>query len=332
MFFKKYRKNTIHCSLSLTGGFPIAQTVIYCYNDTTEDEIISFLYRCIKCDQNILFILIKPENLSRRKKSILIELLKELYSSDPKKMVSCLLFIYTEGNKTDEAIIEIKKLPYHKYYDYKLMKRRLFSNVIVYSSSISGLGKSTLIKNDFKNKILNIHMLFPFSGQRIALHIDLYYSEQLEVLREFLYEFLILKCYSVNEKKIYYNQELTHNQQKGDIKIEDAKEKAALYLTNKKIFQFEKIRPSLVLINEDDDNEVGHLMAVYHLDYTTKRGNLIDYNNLKPRDFLIELKKVLNLLNPIDEMDKESPREFNKKKLENLSDIVKSYVFTADNL
>ncbi|ORX43676.1 hypothetical protein BCR36DRAFT_399937 [Piromyces finnis] len=397
------------------------------------------------------------------------------------------------------------------------MKRRLFSNVIVYSSSISGLGKSTLIKNDFKNKNpkytyvyfplgdnINkediINRLLKYSGQRIALHIDLYYSEQLEVLREFFSEIvikveipngnidfkvlfpilsffqnihitsksmpqliissrieqniqivcnylnninninkydiyipninnktpqsikikqmsnkecsniifsylrkepnyyqvqsfinilaeqliLLSKSYHLNIDQLFdynrifnnpylytfrkffvdsltkvieqfitstYNdiikdQELTHNQQKGDIKIEDAKEKAALYLTNKKIFQFEKIRPSLVLINEDgqsvsiikttnnnqrDDNEVGHLMAVYHLDYTTKRGNLIDYNNLKPRDFLIELKKVLNLLNPIDEMDKESPREFNKKKLENLSDIVKSYVFTADN-
>eukprot|EP00833_Pecoramyces_ruminatium_P015005 jgi/Orpsp1_1/1189037/evm.model.d7180000069024.1 len=111
--------NTVYCSLELTGEFPLAQTVLYCNEETSEDEIISFIYKSIKCDQNTLFIFIKPESLSREKKSLLIELLKELYSENPKQMVSCLLFIYSEGNKMDEFIMEIQKLPHHIYFDFK---------------------------------------------------------------------------------------------------------------------------------------------------------------------------------------------------------------------
>jgi len=538
-------RNLIYCSLCLTGEFPVAQTVLYCNDNTTEDEIISFIYRCVLCNQNVLFILIKPESLSREKKNLLIELLKELYSNDPKKMVSCLLFIYTEGNKTDEAIIEIKKLPYHKYYDYNkkyITKNKKIPNVKVYSSEFSGLGKSTLIKTDFseeypkyeyvyfqigddikKNEI--IERLLKLSGKKIALHLDLYYSEQIELISEFLFSFLVLKYYSLDESVFYYgnemkikieipngnidfkglfpifeffdnehitfdtmpklitsldvksnlqivcnylnniniinkkdihipdisfttansidvvpireekcseiifsylekeknnsnyyqiqsfinilaqqfillsksyyfnveqlntyyqysrnsnlldfrrfiiisltkviqpfitstynniikDQKLTYGQQKGRIDIKEAKETAALYLSEKETFSFDKIRPSLILINEDEQsvsiintckntensaeerNEVEYLKAVYQIDLTNRGKSLIDYKKLKTRDFLVEVKKVLNLFNPIDEKDKNSPREYGGKKLEYLSEIVKSYVFTADN-
>ena len=69
-------KNAIYCSLNLTGNFPLAQTVLYCNNSTSEEEITSFIYKSIKCEFNVLFILIKPEILNIEKKNLLIELLK----------------------------------------------------------------------------------------------------------------------------------------------------------------------------------------------------------------------------------------------------------------
>ena len=53
---------------NLTGNFPLAQTVLYCNNSTSEEEITSFIYKSIKCEFNVLFILIKPEILNIEKK------------------------------------------------------------------------------------------------------------------------------------------------------------------------------------------------------------------------------------------------------------------------
>ena len=66
--FEEIENNVINCSLELTGNFPIAQTVLYCNSDTSEEEITSFIYKSIKCEFNILFILIKPEILDIEKK------------------------------------------------------------------------------------------------------------------------------------------------------------------------------------------------------------------------------------------------------------------------
>ncbi len=41
-------------------------------------------------------------------------------------MVSCLLFIYDKGNKTKEIIIEIEKLPNHKYFDFDFQTKKNF--------------------------------------------------------------------------------------------------------------------------------------------------------------------------------------------------------------
>ena len=224
-------KNVTYCSLSLTGNFPIAQTVLYCNNSTSEEEIISFIYKSIKCDFNVLFILIKPENLSIDKKHLLIELLKDIYSENPNKMVSCLLFIYVRKNKTKEVITEIEKLPNHKYFDYEKNNDQIinqkFPNIKIYSSEFSGLGKSILIQNSFKNEDYNKeykYIYFPLGGEinrneiierllkltnnKIALHLDLYDSNNIELLREFLFSFLILKYYSQNENIFYYGNEM----------------------------------------------------------------------------------------------------------------------------
>ncbi|OUM60841.1 hypothetical protein PIROE2DRAFT_13322 [Piromyces sp. E2] len=546
---EEIERNTVYCAIDLTGNLPLAQTVLYCNEETTEDEIISFIYKSVKSEQNALFILIKPESLSREKKSLLIELLKELYSENPKEMVSCLLFIYAEGNRMDEVIMEIQKLPYHIYYDFKNDKEKntslynynnrfkKLSNIKVYSSEICGLGKSTLIKNDFLkeypkykyiyfplgdniNKTEIIKKLLQLSGKRIALHLDLFSMNQIEIASEFLFSFLILKYYSQNENIFFYGNEMkikveipndfidfkkifpilnffenthitcnnipqmlvpndinskiqivanyiknlnninnhdiyipdinsktancieiktlsqqechkivfdslnienpnyyqiiayinilaeqlihfsksihlnvnqlneyrqlrpnsrnlnnirfffvdslikvakhfitsyyddiikrqniTHDQQKGIIDLEKAKKKTISYLSVKKQkqFSFQNIKPSMILINEDqyslsiiktcqDDTEEYRLLkSIYQLDYSNINKEVIDYNKLVTREFLIEAKKVLDLYNPIDNDDKDSPKEKGNKKLELICDIVKSYVFTADN-
>ena len=532
-------KNAIYCSLNLTGNFPLAQTVLYCNDSTSEEEITSFIYKSIKCEFNVLFILIKPEILNIEKKNLLIELLKKLYSEEPLQMVSTLLFIYVKGNKNKEIITEIEKLPNHKYFDFedknnnKINKK--FPNVEIYSSENSGLGKSTLIKNNFKNEDKNneyeyiyfplggdinrneiINRLIELTNKKIALHLDLYESNHIEIISEFLFSFLILRYYSQNENIFYYEKEMkikveipnsffnyqklipifdffetihltqdnlpkliipndllsntqivcnylkyinqindreiyfdgldhyqTSNsikaeslnenecsdliyqnlnienpnfyqiesyiniiaeqlilfsksiylnvsqlneikqykknlnnirfffvnsltlitkhfitssydnilkgqkiaisQQKGKIDLEKAKEKAIEILMNKEPFSINKIKPSMILINEDGQSiseivtceegteEYNLLKAIYNSDLIDESRGVLDYRKLKPEEFLIEVKKVLDLYNPLHEYDDTCPKEKDGKKLKPLNQIVDSYVFTADN-
>ena len=220
--------STINLSLYLTGNFPIAQTVLYCNSSTSEEKIISFLYRCILCDLNILFILIKPEVLDINKKRLLIQLLKILYQNNPYRMKACLLIIYAKENKTKEVIIEMEKLTNTKRIlsgDY-IADKYIFPDVEIFSSEFSGLGKSTLIKNKFiseRNKNYE-YIYFPIAGninrreiierllelskKKILLHLDMNDSYNIELIREFLFSFLILKYFSENENIFFYGDEI----------------------------------------------------------------------------------------------------------------------------
>ena len=537
--FEEIDVNAINCSLDLTGNFPIAQTVLYCNSSTSEEEIISFIYKSIKCDLNVLFILIKPEILNIEKKNLLIQLLKDLYSEDQDKMNSCLLFIYSKENKNKEVIIEIEKLPGHKYFNYENKQNQYnnikFPNIEIYTSEFSGLGKSTLIKNNFKNDMNNnyeyiyfpiggdinsneiINRLLLLSNRKISLHLDLHNSNNIELIREFLFKFLILKFYSqkenfffygdeikikieipksfidffdlfpilnyfekinltkenmphlivsdnilsniqivcnyfkymevLNEKDIFiknlniidnddYNckkatpldqeecsklifeninidnpnyyqitsfinligeqlilftnsiylninhlnsiknikknldniryffvhsltiitkhfitssydnilkgQEITYSQQKGKIDLEKAREESIKILQNKESFSIKNI-PSMILINEDGQSiseiitckenteEYNLLKAIYNSDLPDEKRGVPDYSKMKPKDFLIQVKNVLNLFNPIDIEESSSQKEYKGKILRTIESIVGSYVFTSDN-
>ena len=536
---EEIEKNVIYCSLSLTGNFPIAQTVLYCNSSTSEEEITAFIYKSIKCEFNALFIIIKPEILDIEKKELLIQLLKDIYSKQSLQMNSCLLFVYSEDKKKKEVIQEIEKLPEHKYYSYDKNKinNKYYNNINIeiYLSEFSGLGKSTLIKNDFKNYIdkynyeytyfpigddINrnelINRLLKLSNKKIALHLDLNDLYNIKIIREFLFSFLILKFYSqkeniffygneimikieipnsfinfldifpilsffkikhitpkempqlivskeissniqivcnylkyinqINEKDIYFKnlsnnsypnciiaqpinqiecsklifeniniknpnfyqiisfinliseqlklftnsyylntsilneiknfkknldnirfffvysltlitkyfiissydnilkgQEITYSQQKGKTDIEKAKEKSREILLQKEPFSIEKIRPSMIFINEDGQSiseiitckknteEYNLLKAIYNSDLQDESRGVLDYSQLTSKEFLIEVKKVLDLVNPIDDFDKLSPKTKGGKPLKTLEKIVESYVFTADN-
>ncbi|OUM64773.1 hypothetical protein PIROE2DRAFT_60449 [Piromyces sp. E2] len=206
--------DAICCSLSLTKNFPIGQTVLYCKSDTTEDELISFIYRSLHCHFNVLFILIKPENLRMEMKNLLVDLLKNHYSL--KEMKSCLLIQYTKECKTKEIITEIEKISYYKYTDIKLKKEdntiKQFPNVDIYSSDISGLGENYeyvyFPVGDHIDQHEILERLMKLTDKKVALHLDLSNTKQIELLREFLFSFIILKCYSKNENIFYYGNEI----------------------------------------------------------------------------------------------------------------------------
>ncbi|KAL6632242.1 hypothetical protein U3516DRAFT_808176 [Neocallimastix sp. 'constans'] len=237
--------NAIYSALYLTGNFPLAQTVLYCSEDTSKEEVLSFIYRAMKCDYPVLFMLLKPENLRVEVKQYLIELLvtDKSGSQDRRQqqqqqdMLSCLLLIYSKENENEneneashDIIHEIQKLINH--HDFHLpeacISTKTFPDVVFYSSDSPGLGKSTKIKSDFENENnsgyeyiyfplggdVNKHdimkRLLKLTGKKVELHIDILEMEDgnIELMKEFLFSFVLLKYYSHQNNIFYYGDEI----------------------------------------------------------------------------------------------------------------------------
>ena len=128
--------------------------------------------------------------------------------------------------------IEIHKRLIIDKFDEKI-KLKDKNNIKIYLSDVSGRGKSMKIYNDFNKELGQNYeyIYFPIGGditrkdildrllkhknegkdlknKNIGLHIDLNDSNQNELIREFLFSFLITKYYGINENIFYYGKEI----------------------------------------------------------------------------------------------------------------------------
>ena len=74
-----YEKDTIKATKYLTKNFPCAQTFLLCSLKITREEIISFIYKALKCESYTLFVILKAETLDLEISNFLLFLLEELY-------------------------------------------------------------------------------------------------------------------------------------------------------------------------------------------------------------------------------------------------------------
>ena len=63
----------------MTGKYPKAQTTLLCSEVTTTEEIIAFLYRAILCKSNVLFTILKVEQLDLQQSQTILEIMNDLY-------------------------------------------------------------------------------------------------------------------------------------------------------------------------------------------------------------------------------------------------------------
>ena len=82
----------------LTSNMPTAKTLLLCNEETSEEEIISFLYRALLCKSKALFCIGRTECLSKEKKNIIMDTIIEIFKDkepnyDDKKMKCCLLIV-----------------------------------------------------------------------------------------------------------------------------------------------------------------------------------------------------------------------------------------------
>ena len=219
----------------LTGNAPMAQTVLLCNEETTSEEIIAFMHRAFLCEFNAVFMVGKLNLLTPEKRQVLTGLINNLYIGKEKEMKSCLVFVYSDKNLTIVQYLErLKKKKKLEHKDKKKDEQYLFDEQvqIVYSDK-AGVGKSTHIKSEAeKNNKTYIH--FPFGGEfsrneiitrlknikikssnagKTIIHLDLYDSKQTELMKNFLYCFLVTKLYGQNENIFYLSKNV-------EIKIE----------------------------------------------------------------------------------------------------------------
>ena len=194
----------------LTNNLPIAQNILICNENISNEEICSFLYRVFYEKHNRLYIIINSDKLNIEKAKYLIYLIKELYNKIEKKMNSLLLFI---NNKESDLLEQIRELNGREKLDITELKNTLNINKEIKSNLIEviysfkpGVGKSKYIKNTLckenKNYIyfpiggdLNLEELlkrlkFALKKKNLGLHIDILESgseETKELINDFLF-------------------------------------------------------------------------------------------------------------------------------------------------
>ena len=214
----------------LTGHPPMAQTVLLCNEETTSEELTAFMYRAFLCKYPVFFMIGKIELLTSDKRQTLTNLINILFSKRSEEMKSCVAFGYSVRDDSLVRTLEnLKGRKFLKHDDKIKMGKKLYKeNVEIISSDKAGVGKSTQIKL----KILNegkkyIH--FPFGGEfsrkdvinrlikvqdkikdeeKTVIHLDLYDSKQVDLMKDFLYSFLVTKLYGQNENLFYLSKKV----------------------------------------------------------------------------------------------------------------------------
>ena len=219
----------------LTGKLPINACFLYCTPDTSSEEIVSFIYRSIYCQDNILFCIIYAEYLGELQSKKLISTIKTLYKKNSIYMKACLLIII--NNKISDVYNSfIKNKILQNFYfpdEEKELKILKNSKTIVISSNYCGFGKSENIK-DIMNQINSTenkwnYIYFPLGGKfnkeklikrlnsltyinneekNFYFHIDLNQLEELFLTKEFIFKVIILNKYDINENIKYFGKNI----------------------------------------------------------------------------------------------------------------------------
>ena len=207
----------------LTSNIPLAQNILLCNKYTSNEEIISFLYRAILCEFNACFMVGGLELLNSDQKSTMLEILNGLFLDHHENMNSCLIFLYT--NKSSDLYQSLDSLKYRKILridNTKELDEEKYEGEdieIIYSDK-PGVGKSNKIE---ASVLPNNYKYFPFGGviskeetfERLKLlnydnntviHLDLFDTEQIELMLEFLFSILITKIYKYKENIFYISK------------------------------------------------------------------------------------------------------------------------------
>ena len=226
-FYGSYKEeyDILNIYLNMTGSWPTNTNILICNKDISFEEITTFIKRAIYCKINCLFMVVVKESFESSNKAKLINLLRKKAKIESQMMISCLIIFFNLNDKEfHQYILKIKNInsiDINNFSNNKINQKS--SNIInIISSTMCGQGKSTYI-NDRKPKNGEIIYL-PIGGDlktcdlverlkeaipsnfndsiNYILHIDLGQTNDIEIVKDFLFKLLILNKCEIDENVI----------------------------------------------------------------------------------------------------------------------------------
>ena len=207
---------------NFTGRKPNNTNILYCNQDTSNEEIAMFMMRAIYCTLNSLFMIVIPEYLNNNQKSYIIKYLKGKSKKEAQMMNSCLIILFSlKDTEFHQSILKIKNINLINQTQKSIQNDE--NQIGIISSKICGLGKSTFIDNKNKNgkkiylpiggdmskddliEIIKEKIPNNFNDESIKyiLHINLTQTSEFDIVKDFLFKLLILKKCELKENVIY---------------------------------------------------------------------------------------------------------------------------------
>jgi len=220
----------------LVGNEPPRYSLLLCNEETTLEEVISFIYLAVFCPYHSLYIIAKPDRLNI---DIVYEMenIIEKFHEENLEINSYILFVFNDIGKSEigEELLKICKsaddpkedlrifnLKNEISTDTKIENKDYFKYIEVVSSSRAGLGKTFYIKKKCSEEKI-IYVPFPIGGEvkrhtimrrlkdlnldkkkKYGLHLDFSDTKQKEIFEDFIFTFLIQKVYANNENIFCY--------------------------------------------------------------------------------------------------------------------------------
>ena len=223
---------------SLVGDEPQRISLLLCNEETTLEEVISFIYLSAFCPYYSLFIIAKPDKLNI---DILYEVINIIgkFNDDEIDINSYILFLFKDigkcclGNEllkicclADEPTEDLRQFKENEISISVVGNKKLYQNIEIVKSIKAGFGKTLYIKKKCKENDL-IYIPFPIGGEikreiimrrleglifernkNYGLHLDLSDTNKKEIFGDFLFSFLIQKVYSYKGKIFCYEGNL----------------------------------------------------------------------------------------------------------------------------
>ena len=225
-------KKLFICYKEITNSFPTRSSLLICNEETTKEEITSFLFRVFLCPCQTLFIISKSDSLNKDNKIFLVEKVDEFLKSYKNSMKSLLIIFHSDceseikngfNNIRDVQAFKFKfedKINNNEYLD----TFEKLGNITVIKSNSCGEGKSHFIASktyNTKKKYIYFQIGGVFTRKSLfervikqmilndkelyIMNIDLTYTELNELVMEFLFKFLVMKYYDYDNKTFFYN-------------------------------------------------------------------------------------------------------------------------------
>ena len=286
--FSDLEKNLLLLYKQLTGNFPLSNTVLFCNEYTSNEEIKAFLYLGFRSDYPALFCLLGIEKLDSEKRVKTIKSINRFNKKYGKETRGCIVIIYLKNSEIGKPLTKI--IPDSREILLNEEKEELkfeSNNIEIYTSIRAGFGKTEEIRNKIIQEKKN-YKYFPLGGDftreevverlinlklpqndngNYAIHFDLSETNLTELVQEILFKILILKKLDINEKIFYFGDELK-------VKIElpngfyNYMDKfPILKLFKSNIFLKEllplKLAPNIQKINDSDIQIVANTLDIY---------------------------------------------------------------------